>query len=73
VTVQCQGSSIKLMSATPFGGYSLHVQSAGPSYVSVSFYGNAQTHTIHAACSSSGQPYEGSGGGSGGGGGVVDH
>ncbi|HVM66611.1 MAG TPA: hypothetical protein VMU14_17210 [Acidimicrobiales bacterium] len=54
------------MSATPFGGYSLHVQSAGPSFVSVTFSGNARTRTIHASCSSSGQPSGGTRGRGGG-------
>jgi hypothetical protein len=66
VTVACQGTSISLTSATPFNGYSLSVQSSGPASVSVRFTGNGQYHTIRAACSSTGQPFQ-SGGGSGGG------
>ncbi|HZQ58894.1 MAG TPA: hypothetical protein VFA84_12715 [Acidimicrobiales bacterium] len=61
-TVACKGSSISLTTATPFDGYSLGVQSSGPSQVVVTFTANGRSLTIRAHCSN-GAPVQSWGGG----------
>jgi hypothetical protein len=55
VTVTCQGSTISLGSATPFGGWTLSVHSSGPTDVSVAFSSGRNQVSVHASCTN-GQP-----------------
>ena len=55
LTVECQGSTISLLSATPANGYTLTVHSSGPTSVTVDFTMGRQDWFIRVTCPN-GQP-----------------
>jgi hypothetical protein len=55
LTVQCQGSSINLVSASPANGYTLTVHSSGPTSVGLDFTKQYQSWSVHVTCQN-GQP-----------------
>jgi hypothetical protein len=56
LTVECQGSTISLLSATPANGYILTVHSSGPTSVSLDFSEQTEDWSVHATCQN-GQPF----------------
>jgi len=55
LTVECQGSTISLVSASPASGYTLTVRSSGPTSVSLDFSKQTQAWSVHVTCQN-GQP-----------------
>jgi hypothetical protein len=55
LTVECQGTAISLVSASPANGYTLSVRSSGPTSVSLSFSKGFQNWSVHVTCPN-GQP-----------------
>jgi hypothetical protein len=55
LTVECQGSTISLVSASPANGYTLTVHSSGPTSVSLDFSNPPQVWSVHVTCQN-GQP-----------------
>jgi hypothetical protein len=55
LTVECQGSAISLVSASPANGYTLMVHSSGPTSVSLDFAKQTQDWSVHVTCQN-GQP-----------------
>jgi hypothetical protein len=55
LTVECQGSTISLVSASPANGYTLAVRGSGPTSVSLDFSKQTQNWSVHVTCQN-GQP-----------------
>ena len=55
LTVECQGTAISLVSASPASGYTLTVRSSGPTSVSLDFSKQTQAWSVHVTCQN-GQP-----------------
>jgi hypothetical protein len=55
LTVECQGSTISLVSASPANGYALTVHSSGPTSVALDFANPPEDWSVHATCKN-GQP-----------------